>query len=439
MSDGVRKPKKALTALFVRTVTEPGKHFDGNGLFLRVNPNGSKAWVQRITIRGKRSELGLGNPGLVLLAEARELARENRKLAQAGGDPMAVKRKARAVPTFEEAVEFYLAGKLAEFRNEKHKAQWRSTLDSYATPFIGALRVDQIGTQDVVRLLQPIWTTKTETASRLRGRVEAVLSWATVAGHRAGDNPARWSGNLAELLPKPTKVAKGGNQPALALADVPRWWLELAKREGIAARALEFLTMTAARSGEVRGMTWGEIEFDGAATSATTATWIVPAERMKMKRPHRVPLTAEVVVLLRRVAGGKPGTAWAKPADDALVFAAPRGGMLSDMTLSAVMRRMQEAEVEAGRQGFLDPQSKRPAVPHGIRSSFRDWAAEQGFDRDMTEMALAHAVGDATERAYRRTDFLERRRELLAAWDRFLRGERLGGTVVSMRAAGDMR
>lgn len=426
MARGVRQPEKTLTAQYVRTVNAPGKHFDGHGLFLRVADNGAKQWVQRITIRGKRSELGLGSPSLVSLAEARDAALANRKLARAGGDPLAAKRKAKAVLTFAKATELYLEGKAGEFSNAKHAAQWRSTLDTYAAPIIGDKQVDAIDVRDVLRVLQPIWTAKTETASRLRGRIEAVLSWATVSGHRAGDNPARWGGNLAELLPKPTKVAKGGNQPALALGDVVQWFETLASREGIAARALTFLTLTAARSGEVRGMTWGEVDIGA-------ALWIVPAARMKMAREHRVPLTPEAVALLRKAAGCTAGKPWVKSADDALVFPAPRGGMLSDMTISAVMRRMQEAEMAAGRQGFVDPRSKRPAVPHGLRSTFRDWCAEQGIDRDMAEMALAHVVGDATERAYRRSDMLERRRGLLASWGRFVRGE-TGAKVVQLKA-----
>ena len=279
--------------------------------------------------------------------------------------------------------------------------------------------------RDVLRVLQPIWSDKTETASRLRGRIEAVLSWATVAGHRVGDNPARWGGNLSELLAKPGKVAKTTNHAALSLADAPRWWADLAKREGMAARALQFLAMTVARSGEVRGMTWAEVDLE-------KALWIVPAARMKAGREHRVPLTREAVELLRTLPQME-----ASP----YVFFAPRGGMLSDMTLSAVMRRMQEAEEKAGRTGYLDPRSGRPAVPHGLRSTFRDWAAEQGIERDMAEMALAHTVGSEVERAYRRTDMLERRRAMLSAWGDFLRGDdaRTQGGIRSGRMGSSKR
>jgi hypothetical protein len=290
---GIRKPQKALSARFVETISDPGKYFDGHGLFLRVRPNGAKQWVQRITIRGKRSEIGLGSPPAISLAVARKMALEHRGKAMLGRDPLADTRKAASVLTFEQALEHYLANKLDEFRNEKHRKQWLSTLDTYANPVLGSKRVSEITMQDVLRVLEPIWQTKTETAKRLRGRIENVLSWAAVAGHRTGDNPAKWKGNLAEILPKPSKVTKGGNQPALSLDDVPEWWRSLAQREGMAAQALQFLTLTAARSGEVRGMTWDELDLgpdggSGVRPLATTATWTIPAERMKAERKHGV-------------------------------------------------------------------------------------------------------------------------------------------------------
>lgn len=419
---GIRKPQNSLTARFVDTVTKPGKHFDGHGLFLRVRPNGGKQWVQRITIRGKRSEIGLGSPPAVSLAMARKLALENRGKAMLGGDPLADRRQAAAVLTFDAAVETYLAAKLDEFRNEKHRKQWRSTLTTYASPVLGPKRVSEITVQDVLRVLEPIWQTKTETAKRLRGRIENVLSWATVAGHRKGDNPARWKGNLSEILPKPSKVAKGDNQPSLALNDIAGWWAALGNREGMAAKALQFLTLTAARSGEVRGMTWDEIDFgaeseiEGSpfATLATSATWTIPASRMKGGREHRVALAPEAVAILKDLP---------RMDDSPFVFFAPRGGMLSDMSISAVMRRMQESEVKAGRAGYLDPRSRRPAVPHGLRSTFRQWAAEKGYPRDMAEIALAHFIGSDVERAYQRSDMLERRRAMMIAWAGQLSGK----------------
>ena len=426
--------RSGLTAAKVKTAA-PGKHHDGGGtgLFLRVDPNGGRFWIQRVTIHGKRREIGLGGFPVVGLADARKAALANKQMAYDGGDPLAERRKTRETLTFTQAVERYLAAKLDEFRNEKHKKQWQATLDTYARPVLGDMPLQSIAVADVLRVLHPIWAEKTETASRLRGRIESVLSWATVAGHREGPNPARWKGNLSELLPKAAKVAKSDNQPALALGDVARWWVALGKRDGMAARALEFLTLTAARSGEVRGMTWDEISIptqvgaNPANPLIGAGTWIIPASRMKAGREHRVALTAEAVAILQSLPRmeGSP-----------FVFFAPRGGELSDMTLSAVMRRMQEAEEKAGSLGFIDPRNKRPAVPHGMRSTFRQWAAERGYPRDMAEIALAHFIGSEVERAYQRSDMLERRRAMMADWAGFLRGEAMADNVVKLGAAG---
>jgi integrase len=427
------KPKRRLSATLTSLAIKslgPGKYFDGtgHGLYLRVDANGAKFWIQRILIHGKRREMGLGPYPLISLAEAREAALANKRMAYMGGDPMAERRKAKQSITFAEAVEQYLASKVAAFKNEKHRKQWRSTLEAYAFPVLGKMQVKAIGVADVLRVLNPVWTDKSETASRLRGRIENVLSWATVAGHREGDNPARWAGNLKELLAAPNKLAKGDNQPAIALADLPRWWRLLQAREGMAAKALQFVVLTAARSGEVRGATWAEIsipEVEG-CDSAIPAIWTIPPSRMKNGRAHTVPLCAEAVTLLRslpRLAGSD------------FVFFAPRGGELSDMTISAVMRRMQETETAEGREGFLDAVSKRPAVPHGLRSSFRQWAAERGFARDMAEIQLAHFIGSEVERAYMRSDMVERRRAMMTDWAAFLEGRAATGSVVNMRQA----
>lgn len=403
-----QRSRNQLTAALVKNVKKPGKYHDGGGmgLYLRVDKDGGHYWVQRITINGRRCELGLGSPPVVTLVMAREQALDNKRLIRSGLNPLAEKRKGRVAATFAEAVERYLQIKLKEFRNEKHRKQWRSTLDTYATPVIGQMQVQLIETHDILRVLQPIWLEKTETASRLRGRIEAVLSWATVSELRKGDNPARWKGNLSELLPKPGKITKAGHFPALALSAAAGWWSQLETREGMAARALQFACLAAARSGEVRGMTWAEVDLDA-------ALWIIPADRMKAGREHRVPLPDKGVELL----GGLP-----RLNSSAYVFFAPQGGMLSDMSISAVMRRMQATEEKEGRDGYLDARSGRPAVPHGLRSTFRDWAAEQGYDHVLAELALAHTVGSEVERAYRRTDLLARRREMLEAWVRFLCG-----------------
>lgn len=424
--ESIRKPEKALSSRFVETVTRPGKYFDGQGLFLRVIQNGAKQWVQRITIQGKRCELGLGSPPAVTLAAARKLALENRGKAMLGGDPLAEKRAAKVRSlTFRECVEQYAEVKLVEIKSEKHRKQWLSSVERLAMPILGDLPVESIGAKDVLCTLEPHWRVRTATAKKLRGRIEAVLTWATVAGHREGDNPAAWRGNLKELLPAPGKVARAENYPALALGDVSRWWADLARYEGIGALALRFLTLTASRSGEVRGMTWDEVELGDAATASPVspqAVWTIPATRMKNGREHRVPLAPDAVAMLKKL-----------PRLDSspYVFFASRGGMLSDMSVSAVMRRMHAAKVDGGETGYLDPRSKRPAVPHGLRSTFRQWTAERGFPDNMSEIALAHWQGSEVERAYQRSDMLERRREMMTAWAAFVCDrENLDGSVL---------
>ncbi len=408
-------PRKAkeLSAAEVRRIAHPGTGGNRNvavggvdGLLLQVTPSGARSWLLRATVKGRRVQIGLGGYPDTTLAQARTRARDIRDQVWQGIDPLADKRRL----TFAQAMEKTLAARTAEFRNEKHKKQWRSTLDKYAVPVLGDMAVSDIGVSDVLRVLEPVWRERTETASRLRGRIEAVLSWATVGGHRTGDNPARWRGNLDAVLPKPGKVAKVKNYPALSLADAADWFTDLRKRDGMATRALEFVALTAARSGEVRGATWAEIDLDA-------GVWTIPAARMKAQREHRVPLTPEAVALLQ---------ALPRMQNSDHVFPAARGGELSDMALSACMKRINEAR--DGR--YLDPRSGRPAVPHGLRSSFRDWAAERTeFERELAEIALAHNVGSAVERAYRRADMIEKRREMMSAWASFLKGE--AGTVNS--------
>lgn len=401
------------------------------GLYMQITPNGGKTWILRMRIGDRRRDIGLGGFPTVTLALAREKARTARAKVEAGIDPVEERKAARATLVaerkrgmlFSDAVDKALGAKLDAFKNEKHRKQWRATLDAYALPELGQMAVQDIGVQDVLRVLQPIWQTKTETASRLRGRIEAVLSWATVSGHRIGDNPARWGGNLKELLPAASAVKNSENQPALALGDAPAWFADLQGREGFGARALEFAALTAARSGEVRGARWDEIDLEA-------AIWTIPAARMKMKREHRVPLTSVAVALLEALPR-LDGTT--------LVFPAAKGGPLSDMTLSATMRRIHEAAKErAGGgddAGYLDPRNKRPAVPHGLRSTFRDWAAEKTqYPGDMAEVALAHRISSAVEAAYRRGDMVEKRRRMMADWADFLTGRALGGNVVRIGA-----
>ncbi len=308
-----------------------------------------------------------------------------------GVDPVADRRARRAAQrakvnavTFEQAAREWHQSKQSEYRNPKHAAQVLRTIKAYAVPVIGTMPVEQIGLKDVLAVLQPVWADKTETASRLRGRIENVLAWATVSGHRTGDNPARWKGNLDAVLAQPGKIARVKHHAALPIEQLPTFFARLRQQSGMAARALEFLILTAARSGEVRGAKWMELDSDA-------GVWTVPAERMKARREHRVPLASQARDLLERLP---------KFEGSDFVFSAPRGGMLSDMSISAVMRRM-DAE----------------AVPHGFRSTFRDWAAEHTeYAGEIAEMALAHTISNKVEAAYRRGDLLAKRRQMMNDW-----------------------
>ncbi len=435
---GEKMPKRAreLGALDVKRLTHPGH--GGNvqkpvggvaGLRLQITPSNAASWVLRTAVGPKTREIGLGPYPEVSLAAARDKARLIREDIRNGIDPIEAKRSAKAQLvisqkrglTFDEAAARYLPSKSVEFKNAKHAAQWRSTLATYASPAIGPMQVADIVMADILRVLEPIWRTKTETADRVRGRIERVLAWATVAGHRDGDNPARWKGNLDAVLPKPGKVAKVENHGALALTAVSGWYSELLKRDGIAAKALAFQALTAARSGEVRGARWDEIDLD-------QGIWTVPASRMKARREHRVALSKPALDLLSALprVDGSP-----------LVFPAARGGPLSDATLSAVMRRMHAEALANGGPGYLDAKSSRPAVPHGLRSTFRDWSAERTtYPREMAEIALAHQVGSEVERAYRRSDMVERRRAMMADWADFLLGKKSGKVVALSRRTG---
>ena len=431
------KVAKELSALEVKRLAHPGRGRNvlfpvGGvaGLVLQVTPTGARTWLLRVMVGGRRREIGLGAFPEIPLAMARDRARGTKDEIRRGIDPVEERKAARAALvaarrrglSFKDAVDRYLGAKESAFSNDKHRAQWRSTLATYAVPELGSMPVQDITVQDVLRVLHPIWETKTETASRLRGRIEAVLSWATVAGHRTGDNPARWAGNLKELLPAASKVAKQDNHPALSLDDAAAWFADLRQRDGMGARALEFLAVTAARSGEVRGAVWNEIDLE-------RGLWTVPAARMKMKREHRVPLPPLAVDLLR----GLPRAEGA-----VLVFPAVRGGMLSDMTLSATMRRMHEAarsalgaDLPEDEGGYRDPRNRRPAVPHGLRSTFRDWIAERTqYPGDMAEVALAHRISNAVEASYRRGDMIEKRRQMMVDWADFLTGKAQAGKVV---------
>ncbi|MGM0743577.1 MAG: tyrosine-type recombinase/integrase [Pseudomonadota bacterium] len=412
------KQAKELKALQVKNLSSPGRHAVGgvNGLYLNITETGARSWILRATVGLKRRHIGLGSFPEVSLAQARDLALEMRRKIGAGVDPVVERREQREAlvvttrqrTTFEQAFMRFFEEKIeGELQNAKHRKQWQSTLKTYAYPELGGKAVADIVVEDMLAVLRPIWTTKNETASRVRQRIEAVLDWSKAMGLREGENPARWKGNLQQLLPSPNKIQKENRYPAVALEDFATWFQLLRTRDGIAARALEFLTLTAARSGEVRGARWQEIDLQN-------GIWTVPAERMKAGREHRVPLSAAAVDLLESMP---------RMLNCDVVFPSPKNAVMSDMTISAVMRRIQESEEKAGRPGFLDFRSRRPGVPHGLRSSFRDWAAERtNYPRDMAEIALAHTVGSDVERAYRRSDMLERRRVMMEEWARFVIG-----------------
>lgn len=388
------KKIKPLSAVEVKRLARiDGMHAVGDpaGLLLQVRGNAT-SWILRTMVGAKRRSIGLGGFPDVSLADARAAAKAQAEKIRAGVDPIAEKRAASLAAarmlTFDECARRMIDSRSSEWRNAKHRAQWVATLETYASPVIGNMPVAQVDIPDVMRVLEPIWATKTETASRVRGRIEAVLAWATVSKLRSGDNPARWTHNLDKLLPKPTKVRKVRHHKALPADAMPAFMASLRSRNGMAARALEFAILTAARSGEVRGATWNEIDLDA-------ATWTVPADRMKAGKAHTVPLSTPAVKLLR---------ALPHFADTPLVFPAVRGGMLSDMALAVPLKAM-----------------KAKAVPHGFRSTFRDWVAERtAYPRDVAEMALAHTIGDKVEAAYRRGDLLAKRTKMMADWGRFI-------------------
>ncbi|MCH7982030.1 MAG: integrase arm-type DNA-binding domain-containing protein [Proteobacteria bacterium] len=365
------------------------------GLQLVVKSMTARSWILRVVIGDKRRDIGLGGYPDVTLEQARTLAREARLQIRKGIDPVEARRAAQDAlrsanakrMTFDQAAAACHKTKSREFRNPKHSAQWISSLTTYASPIIGSIDIARIELAHIVAVLEPIWDSKTETASRLRGRIESTISWATVSGYRSGENPARWRGNLDQVLPKPSKIRKVKHHAALPWQELPAFMANLRERTGMATRALEFAILTAARSGEVRYATWNEIDLDA-------KLWTVPAERMKAARIHRVPLPGPAIQLLNALPRfeGSPN-----------VFPAVRGGSLSDAALSAVTRRMN-----------VD------AVPHGFRSTFKDWCRNStGYADEVSELALAHVSGDATRAAYARDELLQKRARLMRAWAKF--------------------
>ena len=384
-------PVKRLTAAHVRNLG-PGRHADGNGLYLEVDPSGARRWFLRTMVHGRRRDVGLGPTSLVGLAEAREKAVELRKAARDGRDPVAERdQHKRTSPSFEEAARHVYETRILPATDKPHvMKQWLSRLENHAFPAIGKLPVHTIGQAELLRVLEPIWLTRPETARRIRQRMSIIFDWAKTAGHTSGVNPVD---GIEAGLPRQRDKVK--HHAALPWRDLPALWPRLEAAEGMGALALRFVILTAARSGEVRGAVWDEFDLEA-------AVWTVPAARMKGEREHRVPLSGPALAVLAIVRG----------LDQRLVFPSGRAGRpLSDMTLAAVLKRL-----------------KVDAVPHGFRSTFRDWAEEaSSFPHEVKEMALAHAVKNPVEAAYRRGDLLEQRRPMMDAWARFAVG---GGAAV---------
>jgi len=402
------KAVKALTALEVNRLSAPGMHTVGAvpGLYLRVlpSPSASRSWILRIKIGGARRDLGLGGYPEVSLAQAREAARGKRQLVRDGVDPVAQKRAAESArraaamkkTTFAEAAAQYIAIHEPSWRSAKHAWQWRNSLDRYVMPKIGRLDVGDIGITQVLDVLEPIWRTTTEAASRIRGRIELILAWADKRAERERLNPARWRGHLDTQLPRPSKVARPKHHKALALAEIGLFMRRLRDQDSMAARALEFAILTAARSGEVRHATWAEVDMGA-------KIWTISAERMKGGREHRVPLSDGAMSLLRSLACVE---------DSDVIFQSPRSGPLTDTALVAVCRRI-----------------GADCVPHGFRSTFRDWCAERtNVAREVAEMALAHAIGSEVEAAYRRGDLFDKRHCLMDEWAAFLQSAEIAAS-----------
>jgi integrase len=411
-SSGARTMARALNRLSALKVTrakEPGMYADGGSLYLRVAEGGSRQWIFRYVTNGRLRDMGLGPAHTLTLAEARERATEARKLRLDGIDPLEHRRArmaalraadARTI-TFRECCEAYLRSHDASWTNARHRAQWRSTLE-HLYPILGALPVQAIDTPLVLRAIKPIWEKTPVTASRLRGRLEAVLGWATVHHYRSGDNPAKWSGLLEHALLAPGKVAKVEHHSALPYADIPEFMAKVRADTGVTARALEFICLTAARSGEAAAAKWDEIDLDA-------RLWTVPASRMKAGKEHRVPLSDPALAVLRAMRTIKQSP-----------YVFPRGNALP--VRGATVWRL------ATRLGGVSV--------HGLRSSFRDWASERtSFQREVCEMALAHTIPDAVEKAYRRGDLFDKRRKLMDAWGEFCAKPAAAGAVVPIRHA----
>lgn len=402
------KTTERLNALAVKAAKSPGYHLDGNGLHLQVSRAGSKSWVYQFTLHGRRREMGLGPLSVLTLSEARARTRECRHMVLDGVDPISA-RKAKQmtaaaasakVLTFKDCTDRYIADKRAEWSNAKHAQQWENTLATYANPHIGQLPVSAIDTGLVRKCLDPIWTTKTEAASRVRQRIESVLDWAKVHGYRNGDNPAAWRGHLEGVMAKPSKIAKTENHAALDYAAARSFIASIRTHDGVAAIALEFTILTAARTGETIGARWAEVDLKAKA-------WTIPADRMKAGIEHTVPLSDRAASLLKGLKAENDGSPWVFPG-------AREGKPLSNMAMLELVRGTNTRNA-AGE----------PITVHGFRSTFRQWCAEQtSYPRELAEHALAHRLPDKVEAAYQRSTMLEKRRVLMNDWAAFLTKKR---------------
>ena len=413
-----RKLHNALTPLTVKHAG-PGRHADGAGLYLVVKPTGAKSWLFRATIAGKVRDVGLGSagPGATSLADARTLARAKALEVASGVVPVSDRRKrtlevkaanaaTKSGKTFKEVAEAFIDLRASGWRNDKHKAQWRATLKAYAYPHFGSVRVADVETSDVLAALEPIWSAKPETASRLRGRIENILDAAKVQGLRSGENPARWRGHLEHILPKVDRLTRG-HHAALPYPELPAFMMQLREREALAARALEFAILTNTRTGDVIGATWGEIDL----ASPLGAVWTVPASRMKAYREHSIPLCPRAIAILQTVQPLNTMNDKAAP-----LFPASKGRTLSTMAMAMLLRRMERADITV----------------HGFRSTFREWAGEStSFPREVVEHAMSHRLADKAEAAYQRGTLFPKRRKLMEAWGAYCTSPVVSGDNVT--------
>ena len=401
-----------LSSLTVKHARKPGMLADGNGLYLQVTRANARSWIFRYYRNGKSREMGLGSLNAVSLAGARLKAAACRGLLADGTDPIAARdaertqralEDARAI-TFDQCAEAFITAHGAAWKNQKHVAQWKATLRTYVSPVCGSLPVQVVDVALIMKVLEPIWSTKPETAARIRGRIESVLNWAKARGYRSGENPALWKGHLSNLLPAHSKIAKVKHHAALPYDQTSHFMDALRRQDGIAPLALEFAILTAARTGEIIGARWAEIDLEA-------KVWTVPASRMKNGREHRVPLSVEALAVLTKVSEGEP---------EEFVFAGRKKRPLSNMAFLMLLRRMGHDKLTG----------------HGFRSTFRDWAAERtNFQAEIAEAALGHVVGNKVEAAYRRGDFFEKRRRLMEAWAQFATTAPSDAVVVSLREA----